>query len=102
MPSPFLFQPSENMNTPVTMTTSPDTILIGTGANCVRFFNSGTSSVYVGFFESRLGLPVASNKNTIIKGGDTVIFDKKYEYDGISFVADTATSIVHVQPGSYT
>jgi hypothetical protein len=101
MPSLFLFQPSEGMNTPVTVTTSPGTILIGTGANCVRFFNSGTSAVYVGFFESSIGTPVASNKNTVIKGGDTIILDKRREYDGISFIADTVTSIVHVHPGSY-
>jgi hypothetical protein len=101
MPSLFLFQPAEAMNTPVTVLTTPGTLLIGTGANAVRFFNSGASAVYIGFFDSRFAPAPASNKNTVIKGGDTVVFDKPPLFDGVSFIADTATSIVHIHPGSY-
>jgi hypothetical protein len=98
------FQPTRGANQKVTATTVTASIAIGKGNKSLRVINAGT---VVGYFRT---YATGDGSGTSATAGDTpvavagaagsvLIIEKPEAHDQVAYLSDSATTVMHFQPG---
>ena len=97
------FQPKRGANQKVTASTTAALIAIGLGSKSIRVLNQGAVVVYFTTYKASDETRVCTNAETPVgpagAASSTLIIEKPQDHDTISYLSDSATSVVHFQPG---
>ena len=95
--------PARSANQKVTATTSNQTITIGRGNKSIRVLNAGAVVAYFVTYEAAKGAITCTNAETPVgpagAASSTTVIEKPQEHDTIAYLADSATAVLHFQPG---
>lgn len=98
------FKPMRGNNQKVTATTSSQIITIGKGNRSIRAINAGTVVGYFRTYQTGDGSgTTASVADTPVAvsgaAGSVLIIEKQPEHDTLAYISDSATTVMHFQPG---
>lgn len=103
MTVPSAFQPRKGSNQKVTASTTPAAITIGLGNKSLRVANAGAQVGYFRTYRAAEGAENASSADTPVlpasAASSTLVIEKPQDHDTVSYVSDTATTILHFQAG---
>lgn len=100
------FKPMRGANQKVTASTTSATITCGKGNRSLRIINAGSQVAYFRTYQSS----PSDGASTTATAGDTpiavsgaagsvLIIEKQPEHDLLAYIADSATTVMHFQPG---
>jgi hypothetical protein len=100
------FQPKRGGNKKVTATTTSQTVSVGAGQKSLRILNSGAVVGYFRTFDSTdatdAAIPCAVTDTPIGPAGaasSTLVIEKPERHDGVAYLSDSTTTVLHFQPG---
>ena len=97
------FQPKRGANQKVTATTTSQVITIGIGNKTIRALNTGAVVAYFVTYKAADETRPASINDTPIgpagAASSVTFIEKPMDHDMLSYIADSATTIVNFQPG---
>lgn len=97
------FQPRKGANQKVTATTSSQIIGIGAGTKSLRVANAGAQVGYFRTYKASEGAESATSSDTPVlpasAASSTLVIEKPQDHDTVAYIADSATTVLHFQPG---
>lgn len=100
------FQPKRGANKKVTANTTSATVAFGPGEKSLRILNSGSVVGYFRTFDSTDATDAAiacTNADTPVgpagAASSTLTIEKPARHDSVAYLADSATTVMHFQPG---
>lgn len=97
------FMPKRGGNNKVTASTTSATVTIGKGEMSLRVLNAGSVVGYFVTYDAAKETRTATSADTPIgpagAASSTVTVQKPREHDTVAYVSDSATTVLHFQPG---
>lgn len=100
------FQPLRGGNKKVTASTTSATVNVGKGAKSLRVLNAGSVVGYFRTFDSTdtadAAVACTTAETPVGPAGaasSTLVIEKPERHDGVAYLADSTTTVMHFQPG---
>ena len=97
------FQPKRGSNQKVTASTSSQAITVGKGQKSLRILNAGAVVAYFVTYQAGIETRTCTAADTPVgpagAASSTLTIEKPEDHDTVAYLADSATSVVHFQPG---
>ena len=97
------FQPKRGANQKVTASTTSATVTIGAGQKSLRVLNAGTVVGYFATYRASDGAYTATVADVPVGPATSatsgIVVEKPEWHDTVAYVADSATTVMHFQPG---
>jgi hypothetical protein len=97
------FKPARGKNQKVSATTTSQLITIGAGNFSIRIVNQGTNLGYFVTYKASDETRLCTQNETPIAvsggAGSVLVIEKPYDHDTLAYLSDSATTVLHFQPG---